>query len=216
MSGTVVHGTTPQEERVAELQDEDGRPRLYTYPVQGKTIIGQFRRYVTRQDACCIEKALYDFLMSVCGFIAEYGLAPPDGNFRSKWAEPASLLEELARGGTLTRRGTVQRVYADGMTDVEVLAELDNLAGEHQAACAERRTQRAFERDISLAVRLLEPYHLTIVPPGWTLTTSAQDGTRDEHRTGSLAHALVRLAARNGLALTAPPSVEANGQTRLL
>jgi hypothetical protein len=184
--------------------------------VQGKTIIGQFRRYVTRQDARCIEKALYDFLMSVCGFIAEYGLVPPDGNFRSKWAEPAALMEELARGGSLTRRGTVECVYADGMTDVEVLAEIDKLAGEHQAACQERRTQRAFERDISLAVRLLGPHHFTIVPPGWTLTNSPGSGTPEEHPTGSLAHALVQLAAGNGLALTAPPGVEENGQTRLL
>jgi hypothetical protein len=215
VSKTAVRETKPQQDRVAELQDENGWPRLYTYPVQGKTIIGQFRRYVTRQDAQCIEPALYDFLMSVCGFIAEYGLVPPDGGFRSKWAEPASLLEELANGGRAQRDyGRVERVYTDGMTDVEVLKEIDELADEHRAACEEGRTQRAFERDISIAVKLLEPYHFTIVPPGWTLTDTPDTSTCDGYPTGSLAHALVQLAAANGLALIAPPSVEANGQTR--
>jgi hypothetical protein len=216
MSRDATATTAVQQARVAELQDKDGWPRLYTYPVQGKTIIGQFRRYVTRQDASCIEKALYDFLMSVCGFIAEYGLVPPDGGFRSKWAEPASLLEELANGGRVQRDyGRVERVYADGMTDVEVLAEIDKLASEHQAACLQARALRAFERDISVAVKLVEAHHFTIVPPGWTLA-NPQNATPDEQPAGSLAHALVQLAAANGHALIAPLGVEPNGQTRLL
>ncbi len=206
-----------QKARIAELQDENGYPRLYAENVQGKTIIGQFRRYVTREDACCIEKALYDFLMMVCGFIAEHGLVPPDGNFRSKWADPASLIEELANGGRAQRSyGTVAHVYQDGMTDVEVLAAIDKLADEYRQVCRAGRARRAFEQDISAAVRLLDPHGFTVVPPGWTLTKSTEHGVTDQHPDGSLAQALVRLAAANGLSLIAPPAVEHNGQTRLL
>lgn len=209
--------TPAQRTRITELQDESGYPRLYRENVQGKTIIGQFRRYVTREDSRCIEKALYDFLMMVCGFIAEHGLVPPDGNFRSKWADPASLIEELANGGRAQRDyGRVERVYQDGMTDVEVLAAIDNLADEHRQACLAARAVRAFERDISVAVKLLEPHRFTIVPPGWTLSESTEQGVADTHPAGSLASALVQVAAANGHALIAPPSVDANGQTRLL
>jgi hypothetical protein len=215
VSQTALRETPAQHARIAELQDENGYPRIYPQAVQGKTIIGQFRRYVTREDARCIEKALYEFLMMVCGFIAEYGLMPPDGNFRSKWADPASLIEELANGGQAQRDGRVGRVYQDGMTDVEVLAAIDKLADEHRRGCHAGRAQRAFERDITAAVKLLDRYHCTIVPPGWTLTESGEQ-VADEHPAGTLAHALVQLAASNGLALIAPPTVERNGQTRLL
>lgn len=218
MSPAAVRETPAQQNRVAELQDDDGYPRIYTYPVQGKTIIGQFRRYVTHQDARHIEKALYDFLMSVCGFIAEYGLVPPDGNFRHRWAEPAALIEELANGGRAQRDyGRAERVYSDGMTDVEVLAAIDQLAAEHNETCRQARTQRAFERDLHLSVKLLEPYGFTILPPGWTLTAS--DTAREQTQTtepASLADALKRLAARNGLTLTPPPAANQDGQLRLL
>ncbi len=210
--------TPAQRARIAELQDEHGYPRLYAETVQGKTIIGQFRRYVTREDSRCIEKALYDFLMMVCGFIAEYGLAPPDGNFRSRWADPASLIEELPNGGRAQRHyGRVAHVYQDGMTDVEVLAAIDSLADEHRQACRAGRARRAFQRDISTAVQLLSPHGFTIVPCGWTLSDSTANGvSSDQHPDGSLAHALVQLAADNGHALIAPPGCEDNGQTRLL
>jgi hypothetical protein len=221
LAETATHTTktTPaQQARLEELQDDNGWPRLYPERVQGKTIIGQFRRYVTRQDADCIEHALYDFLMMVCGFIAEYGLVPPDGGFRIKWAEPAALIEELANGGGAARHGRVARVYADGMTDVEVLAALDDLAEEHRAACEDGNARRRFDRDISVAVRLLEPHAFTIVPPGWQLADADADlATPEAERLpGSLAAALVQMAARNRLTLIAPPEVEADGQVRLL
>jgi hypothetical protein len=218
MSATAEKTTPPQQARLAELQDENGWPRIYTYNVQGKTIIAQFRRYVTREDAGCIEKALYDFLMGVCGFIAEYGLVPPDGGFRTKWAEPASLIEELANGGGGARRGHVGRVYADGMTDVETLAEIDGLAHEHSERCEAARSQREFDRDISIAIKFLEPHNFTVVPPGWQLAPAEHaPATADAGKPpGSLAEALVRLAAGNGLTLIAPPPVDADGQVRLM
>jgi hypothetical protein len=219
MSATVEKRTPAQQARLAQLQDENGWPRIYTYNVQGKTIIGQFRRYVTREDSSCIEKALYDFLMGVCGFIAEYGLVPPDGGFRIKWAEPASLIEELRHGALQRwRRREAQRVYADGMTDLEVLDAIEALADEHTERCGEARGRREFDRDISIAIKILEPHRFTIVPPGWQLTPAdhAQPAGDTGERPGSLADALIRLAASNGLALHAPPAVEADGQVRLL
>lgn len=218
-TATQAAKTTPaQRERVEELQDETGWPRIYTYPVQGKTIVGQFRRYVTWQDASCIGPALYEFLTGVCGFIAEYGLAPPDGNFRSKWAEPASLMDELGNGfsGVAARRGDAQRVYADGMTDVDVLAEIDKLTDEHRCGCEKDRAGREFDRDISVAIKFLQPHRFMIVPPGWRLAEDDQTAGSDTKPLGSLAAALSELAARNGLKLIAPPTVEADGQVRLL
>jgi hypothetical protein len=211
--------TLVQDRRVEELQDDNGRPRIYTEPLQGKTIVGQFRRYVTQEDAEQIGHALYDFLKGTCGFIAEYGLIPPDGGFRIKWAEPADLMGELANGisGGAARRGHAQIVYADGITDVEVLAAVDKIADEQRAACAEGRARRAFDREISVAIRCLEPHGFTIVPPGWRLATEKDaGGGAQQERPGSLAHALVQLAARNGMTLIAPPAVEPDGQVRLL
>jgi hypothetical protein len=211
--------TAAQQRRVEELQDENGWPRIYTYPVQGKTIIGQFRRYVTQEDSEQIGHALYDFLKGTCGFIAEHGLIAPDGNFRMKWAEPADLMQELANGisGGAARRGRAQIVYADGMTDVEVLAAIDKLADEHRAGCEQGRSRRRFNREISIAISVLEPHGFTIVPPGWRLASNDERaGSGPQERPGSLAAALVHLAARNGLTLIAPPAVEADGQVRLL
>lgn len=216
MSRTAQRGTPAQQERIAELQDENGYPRLYPQHVQGKTIIGQFRRYVTREDTSCIGQALYNFLRLVCGFIAESGLIPPDGGFRLVWAEPAALIDELANGGRAQRDyRRVERVYQDGMTDVEVLAAIDQLASDHEERCRAARTQRAFQRDISVAVKLLEPHHFTIVPPGWTLANPGRQPSV-EQPAGSLAAALVQLAASNGLFLTAPPGADSDGQIRLL
>jgi hypothetical protein len=207
--------TAVQQARVAELQDENGWPRIFTYPVSGKTITDQFRRYVTRHDPDCIGKALYEFLTMVCGFIAEYGLVPPDGNFRIKWAEPAKLIEELANGGHAARQGSAQRVYADGQTDVEVLAAIDALADEHRDACTARCREREFDRDINVAITLLEPHHFVLVPPGWRLV--AADGQpQPAQPPGSLAEHLVQMAAAHGLALIAPATVEPSGQVRLL
>jgi len=206
---------TPAQARVQQLEAANAGARIYTYDAQGTTIIGQFRRYVTRQDPSYIGRALYEFLMGVCGFIAEYGLIPPDGGFRSRWAEPASLIEELANAGHLTRRGEARRVYADGMTDVEVLAAIDKLADEHRARCEKGRADRAFNRDVSIAIKLLEPRRFTIVPAGWRLIDQ-QDQAPHAAPAGSLAEAIHRLANRNGLALICPPAVEPGGQTRLL
>jgi hypothetical protein len=211
--------TVVQQRRVEELQDDNGWPRIFTYPVQGKTIVGQFRRYVTQEDAEQIGQALYDFLKGTCGFIAEYGLIPPDGGFRIKWAEPADLMHELANGisGGAARHGRAQIVYADGMTDVEVLAAIDALADEHRAACEKARATRRFDREVSAAITLLKPHGFTIVPPGWTLTNDNQTpGGGQQERPGSLAAALVEMAERNGLTLIAPPAVEPDGQVRLL
>jgi hypothetical protein len=215
-----THKTTiVQNQRVEELQDADGRPRIFTYPVQGKTVVAQFRRYATQEDAEQIGQALYDFLKGTCGFIAEYGLIPPDGGFRITWAEPADLMHELANSisGGAARRGRAQIVYADGMTDVEVLAAIDGIADEHRATCEKGRARRAFDREISAAIRCLEPHGFTIVPPGWRLATDKDVGGGEQQQPpGSLAAALVHLAARNGLTLIAPPTVEPDGQVRLL
>jgi hypothetical protein len=206
-----------QQARLDELQDENGWPRLFTYPVQGKTIVGQFRRYVTREDAEQIGRPLYDFLMGVCGFIAEYGLIPPDGNFRIRWAEPASLITELANGGRAQRDfRRVERVYSDGMTDVEVLAEIDAIAAEHRKACAAAGAQRAFDREITIAIKLLERHRLMVVPPGWRLAAPEDRPPGPQEWPGSLAERLVQMAEANGLTLIAPATVEPGGQVRLL
>ena len=212
MSGNDPKTTAVQQARVEALQDENGWPRIYTEPVQGKTVIGQFRRYVTREDSSCIEKALYDFLKGRCGFIAEYGLIPPDGGFRTKWAEPADLLAELANGGRGAREGRVASVYADGMTDVEVLAAIDALAEEHRADCEQGRSNRRFNRDVSVAIKLLEPHQFTIVPPGWQLGAPDVIAGQPEPPAGTLAEKLAALAERNGLALLAPPAPVAAGE----
>ena len=216
MSATAEKPTPVKQQRVEELQDENGWPRIYTYPVQGKTIVGEFRRYVIREAAACIGRALYDFLMMVCGFIAEYGLVPPDGGFRTKWAEPAKLIEELANGGAGTRRGRVGSVYSDGMSDVDVLSAIDHLADEHRVTCEKARADREFERDISIAIKFLEPHRFMVVPPGWRLAPAAEAPPQPDERPGSLAERLGALAQRNGLKLIAPPTVEHDGQVRLL
>lgn len=215
---TAEKTTAVQRKRVEELQAENGGRRLYTYPVKGKAITDQFRRYVTRQDASCIGRGLYEFLMNVCGFIAEYGLVPPDGGFRIKWAEPADLIEALPgeSGYSPARRGHVQRVYADGQTDAEVLDSLLKLAREHHADCALGRSDREFNRDISLLIKLAEPRQFMLVPPGWRLIPTSDAPPRAEAPPGSLAERIGELAQRNGLTLVAPPAVDPGGQVRLL
>jgi hypothetical protein len=209
--------TLVQQARLDELQDENGYPRIYTYPVQGKTIVGQFRRYVTREDAEQIGHALYDFLKGVCGFIAEYGLIPPDGNFRIKWAEPADLIAELSNGGRAQRdHHRAERVYSDGMTDVEVLDAIDQLAAEHRLACEAGRQTRRFDRDISVAINLLAPHHFTVVPPGYQLAARDAQHAGMPERPGSLAERLAQMAEANGLTLIAAAPVEPGGQVRLL
>jgi hypothetical protein len=69
---------------------------------------------------------------------------------------------------------------------------------------------------LSIALTILEPHGSIIVPPGWQLAADAPATPDTEHPTGSLAEALTRLAARNGMRLIAPPTVEAGGQVRLL
>jgi hypothetical protein len=209
--------TPAQQKRLDELQDENGWPRIFTYPVQGKTIVGQFRRYVTQEDAEQIGHALYDFLMGVCGFIAEYGLIPPDGGFRIKWAEPANLIAELSNGGWAQRdHHRAERVYSDGMTDVDVLAAIDQLADEYNEACVSARAQRTFDRDVSVAIRLLAPHRFMVVPPGWQLADPDRAHPQCEERPGSLAERLAQMAKANGLTLIAPATVEPGGQVRLL
>ena len=209
--------TPVQQARLDELQDEDGKRHIYTERVQGKTVVGQFRRYVTREDAEQIGHALYEFLMGVCGFIAEYSLIPPDGGFRTKWAEPADLIAELSQGGWAQRdHRWVERVYSDGMTDVEVLDAIDRLAGEHQHACEAGRETRRFNRDISVAISLLAPHHFTVVPPGYQLAAQDSQQSRMQEPKGSLAERLAQMAEANGLTLIAPAPVEPGGQVRLL
>lgn len=219
MSPTAEKKTTPvQRKRVEEIQADNGGCRLYTYPVKGKTITDQFRRYVTRQDASYIGQALYEFLMNVCGLIAEYGLVPPDGGFRTKWAEPATLIDTLMSEHRLAaaRRSHVERVYADGQTDAEVLDSIFNLIQQHYADCAAGRRDREFNRDISIVIKLIEPLRFMVVPPGWRLVPAAEAPAQPDEPPGSLAELLRDLAKRNGLALIAPPAVESDGQVRLL
>ena len=59
---------------------------------------------------------------------------------------------------------------------------------------------------------MLEPHGFTIVPAGWQLA----DAGELAHPAGSLGDALAKLAARNGLRLIPPPTVEADGPIRLL
>jgi hypothetical protein len=222
LAETATHTTktTPaQQERVREVEASNGGARLYTYTTKGKTILDQFRRYLTRQDAGCIGRALYEFLTVACSYIAEMGLVPPDGGFRRVWAEPADFIESLP-GETAympARRGSVGSVYADGMTDVEVLEGIDKLAAEHHAACALGRSDRLFNREISAMIQLAEAHQFTVLPPGWHLADLAEEAAPAHAQpTGSLAEALNRLANRNGLTLVAPPPVDADGQVRLL
>ncbi len=210
--------TTPvQQQRVKELKAANEDQRIYTYRAKGKTITDQFRRYVTRQDASYIGQALYGFLMGVCGFSAEYALVPPDGGFRIKWAEPAKLIHALPHECRFTpaRSGHPTRVYADGQTDVEVLDSILAVAAEHQADCLAGCRKREYGRDVSAAIKLLEPHQFTIVPAGWRLVDE-QDHTPQTGPPGSLAEAIHRLANRNGVWLAEPTAVEAGGQTRLL
>ena len=222
LAETATHTTktTPaQQERVRVIEASNGGARIYTYTTKGQTVLDQFRRYLTRQDAGCIGRALYEFLTVACSFIAETGLVPPDGSFRLVWAEPADLIDSLPGETSYmpARRGIVGRVYADGMTDVEVLKGIDKLAAEHQAACALGRTDRRFNREISAMIQLAEAHHYTVLPPGWRVADLTEEGApTDAHPAGSLAGALATLADRNGLALIAPPPVDADGQVRLL
>lgn len=209
--------TAVQQRRLDVIREEGCERRLYTYQVQGKTIVGQFRRYLQRQDASCIEKALYEFLTGACSFIAETGLVPPDGGFRIVWAEPADMIEALYEHTRYmpARRGEVGRVYADGMTDVEILQALDGLAAEHSQACALGRRDRKTGREISVLLKLAEAHNFTIVPQRWRL--GEQDEIVRAEPPGSLAAALIELARRNSHTLISPPpGPEPGGQTRLL
>jgi hypothetical protein len=223
LAETATHTTTKttpaQQRRVQEVRAANGGARVYTYTTKGQTVLDQFRRYVTRQDADCIGRALYEFLTVACNFIAETGLVPPDGSFRLVWAEPADLIDSLP-GETAympARGGRVGSVYADGMTDVEVLEGIDRLAAEHHTVCALARSDRQFDREISAMIQIAEAHQFTVLPPGWKVADLAEEhpATHAEP-TGSLAEALARLANRNGLALIAPPPVDADGQVRLL
>ncbi len=222
LAETATHTTktTPaQQERVREVEASNGGARIYTYTTKGQTVLDQFRRYLTRQDADCIGRALYEFLTVACSFIAETGLVPPDGSFRLVWAEPADLIDSLPSETAYmpARRGSVGRVYADGMTDVEVLEGIDKLAAEHHAACALARSDRRFNREISAMIQLAEAHQFTVLPPGWRVVDLAEeDAPVHAEPTWSLAEALAKLANRNGLALIAPPPVDADGQVRLL
>jgi hypothetical protein len=209
--------TVVQQQRLDAIRGEGCERRLYTYAVGGKTIVGQFRRYLQRQDAGCIGNALYEFLTVACSFIAEMGLVPPDGGFRIVWAEPADMIDALSEQTRYmpARRGEVSRVYADGMTDVEILQALDELCAAHRRSCALGRQDRKFNHEISALLSLAEAHCFTIVPPGWRLGEPSE--MVDQAPAGSLAAKLSELAARNGQTLIAPPpGPELSGQTRLL
>jgi len=55
------------------------------------------------------------------------------------------------------------------MSDVDVLSAIDHLADEHRVTCEKARADREFERDISIAIKFLEPHRFMVVPPGWRL-----------------------------------------------
>jgi hypothetical protein len=208
--------TLAQGKRLEEIRAANHGQRIYLSSTKGKSITDQFRRYLTREDATHIGKALYGFLMGVCGFIAEFGLVPPDGGFRIKWAEPADLIENLRAESRYSpaRRGAVATVYADGQTDVEVLETLDRLAAEHLAACELGRQHRRFRRDIDQLLRLAETHRFTVLPPDWRIGDPGEQ-TPDANP-GTLAERITALARRNGVSVLAPERSGDEPQQRLL
>ncbi|HEY3944416.1 MAG TPA: hypothetical protein VGL78_04245 [Solirubrobacteraceae bacterium] len=205
--------TTPaQRQRLDALEQENPQQRFYTETVTGKSIIDQFRRYLVSENADRIRKALYEFLTGVCGFIAEFGLEPPDGGFRIKWAEPADLIEALfpSTGFSPARRGIARRVYRDGQTDVDVLKAVIDLAREHRAVCELGRRQRRYARHFDVMLALARMHGCTILPAGWRVQPGAPE---NRPAGGTLATRIVDLAEKNGLALIAPYDNEDSAAT---
>ena len=160
--------TDAQQRRIDELATSCAE-RPSAASGSGATIVRQFTRYLERSDASEIKRALYEFLMGTCDFIAHNGLIPPDGGFRYAYAEPIVLIEELYRNDRsyLERwHGPAQPrcVYSDGQTDREVYAQVLALARHHEAVVLQGARERTREGDIALARALAESNGLLLVP----------------------------------------------------
>jgi hypothetical protein len=156
----------PQAARLADLEAEGNR--LYTYPHKGRSIIDAFRRYLESDDPAKITAPLRDFLMMVCGFIAHFDLS----GFRCSYPNAHLLLQELTfnhgvMGMLLCGHRSAMRVYADGMTDVEVCDEIASLVSRFQER-AERNYAEAVaaqaERTVIAGAQLLG---WAVVPAGF-------------------------------------------------
>lgn len=112
-----------QSARIDELSV--GGERIFAEKVQGASVISAMRRYCATRDAGQINKALYSFLTGHLSFIAHFGLVPPDGGFRTEYADPDRLCVDLLNAHSPHR---VSSVFTDGMTDKEVEEELRGIA----------------------------------------------------------------------------------------
>lgn len=88
--------TSAQRATLERLERTVGPRRRYTSKHRGSSIVRQFRLYLEREDADQIGQALYEYLtMKIPFIIAHFGLVPPDGGFRTHYAEPAGLLSDI-------------------------------------------------------------------------------------------------------------------------
>lgn len=111
----------------AERLVEEGK-YVYLGKGQGKSIVSAFRRYLETGDSAKITKALYDFLMMKCGFIAHYDIH----GFRGVYRDPAALLAVFDRSPWDRPVEHSASVYTDGMFDQEVYRQMVETADERR------------------------------------------------------------------------------------
>lgn len=158
-----------QRDRLDALAEEHPGVRMFTRKATGAAVIRQLTRYLASEDASKIRTALYDFLTLRCGFIAHFGLLPPDGNFQATYSEPTDLIEEMLghhmHGGEIwLQRGEPGMVMADGMTDIEVYREVMGLALEARDRARDSAAKRSAARELATAKLLAERHGLLLVP----------------------------------------------------
>lgn len=130
--------TEVQEARIAELTAESGR-RIYEYGYQGAGVLRSVERYLTTGDSSKITRSARDFLMMQCGFIAHFDYHGFVGTYRNvrlfldefkAWRPYSSLRREPSS------------VYADGMTDIEVMDRLFLIVDTYAPEAAQRAAVR--------------------------------------------------------------------------
>lgn len=202
-----------------------GHERAWLEDTRGRTVVAQMRRYLQTRDSARIERALYDYLMQRCGFIAHYGLGPADGGpgdggFRYEYREPMTLIEEFAHSRRhwwkLGPEITVTELegcgwflgdthlYADGLTCTDVTVQVIRLMYEHLDRLVAARDTTDYERDVTTLIALARRHHMTIVPAGFVLTAPTLAPPPSREADNSLVAELRRLAGEHGHDLAEP------------
>lgn len=165
----------PNDVQAARLRElEADSRRVYAYDFQGRAIVSSFRRYLQTDDPEKISRPLYEFLTSVCGLIARFNL---DG-FRASYPHAYLLLAELTdpQEGVMRTpfggRRHAERVYRDGMTDLEVSRELAALIERHRDDAARVYAEAVAEGAAATAIECAQLLDWVLVPRGFRLVSA--------------------------------------------